>query len=239
MIKEYNIYIDESGDLGINKGTRWFAISAVIVKKEDEKIIRDKLNDIKKKLNMNLIHIRKIRSFEERALIVNDVNTLPFKFITVFVDTSKIVSPDLTPLLIYNHSCRYLLERASWYLNDVNGIGNIVLSSRGTSRDKELLEYIEKLIVCKDNQVKGDRLKSFCAKGAGSWDLLQLADICATSSFLAREINRYDFRTPCYLNKMSNHLYSHSQFVMNYGVKYYSSEMKPTPQEMSLNLICK
>ena len=30
------VYIDESGDLGINKGTQWFIISGAIISKEDE-----------------------------------------------------------------------------------------------------------------------------------------------------------------------------------------------------------
>lgn len=41
MIKEKcTVYIDEAGDLGIKRGTRWFVISGVIVKEKDEKEIR-------------------------------------------------------------------------------------------------------------------------------------------------------------------------------------------------------
>ena len=31
---EYNVYIDESGDEGINKGSKYFILTAIIVKKE-------------------------------------------------------------------------------------------------------------------------------------------------------------------------------------------------------------
>ena len=66
----YSVYVDESGDLGINKGTHWFVISAVVVKKEDEKAIRAKMDEIKTKLNIREIHFKEIREFMKRAYIV-------------------------------------------------------------------------------------------------------------------------------------------------------------------------
>lgn len=41
-MSDYTVYIDEAGDLGIGRGTRWFVLSAVIVAKEDESAIREK-----------------------------------------------------------------------------------------------------------------------------------------------------------------------------------------------------
>ncbi len=34
------VYIDEAGDLGINRGTRWFVLTACIVDKNAEPIVR-------------------------------------------------------------------------------------------------------------------------------------------------------------------------------------------------------
>ena len=42
-MSDYTVYIDEAGDLGIGRGTRWFVLSAVIVAKEDESAIREKM----------------------------------------------------------------------------------------------------------------------------------------------------------------------------------------------------
>ena len=36
MSTQCTIYIDEAGDLGINRGTRWFVLTSVIVNKESE-----------------------------------------------------------------------------------------------------------------------------------------------------------------------------------------------------------
>lgn len=32
-VSDYTVYIDEAGDLGIGRGTRWFVLTAVVVKK--------------------------------------------------------------------------------------------------------------------------------------------------------------------------------------------------------------
>ena len=50
------VYIDEAGDLGINTGTQWFVLSAVIVDKDDEPNIRAKMAQIRNRLNLNEIH---------------------------------------------------------------------------------------------------------------------------------------------------------------------------------------
>lgn len=39
-MEECTIYIDEAGDLGINRGTRWFVLAGVLIKKADEKAIK-------------------------------------------------------------------------------------------------------------------------------------------------------------------------------------------------------
>lgn len=39
-MSDYTVYIDEAGDLGIGRGTRWFVLTAVVVKKTVEPQIR-------------------------------------------------------------------------------------------------------------------------------------------------------------------------------------------------------
>ena len=45
------VYIDEAGDLGYKRGTRWFVLSAVIVDKNEESAIRKKMLQVKSRLN--------------------------------------------------------------------------------------------------------------------------------------------------------------------------------------------
>ena len=49
---EYNVYIDESGDEGINKGSKYFILTAIIVKKEKDLEISRTVDLIKENLEM-------------------------------------------------------------------------------------------------------------------------------------------------------------------------------------------
>lgn len=159
MGKECTIYIDEAGDLGIGRGTCWFVLSAIIVDKEKEFEIRKKIKSLKSELNLNEIHFRKLRNYEQKCYVTSILNSCDFDLVNVIVDTSKITlnktERNGTPSIVsYNYCCRLLLERVSWLLRDTDRIGDIVLSSRGTSRDGELIEYIgEKLLKYNFNEV--------------------------------------------------------------------------------------
>lgn len=52
--KEYNVYIDESGDEGINKGSKYFILTAIIVEKEKDLEISKFVDKIKESLEMNI-----------------------------------------------------------------------------------------------------------------------------------------------------------------------------------------
>lgn len=152
---ECTVYIDEAGDLGINRGTRWFVLSAVIVRKTDEPDIRNKMKSIKHKLNVNEIHLRKIMDFNKRGYIVRELAKEKFVFMNIIVDTNKF-NPDKIPssVVAYNYICKYLLQRVSIYLNENELSADIVLSARGTSRDGELIDYIkEKLFPFDYNRI--------------------------------------------------------------------------------------
>ena len=70
---ECTVYIDEAGDLGINRGTKWFVLSAVIVRKDNETNIRNRMRAIKQRLGVDEIHLRKIIDFNKRAYIVREL----------------------------------------------------------------------------------------------------------------------------------------------------------------------
>ena len=234
------VYIDESGDLGVHKGTKWFVISGVIVRKEHEADIRKIIDNIKRKLNVREIHLRKINDFFKRAYIVQELSVCNFIYMNILVDTDKF---DLTkipnPLVAYNFTCKYLLQRVSWYLKENDLTADIVLSARGTSRDKELIEYIKnKLIPFKGNMIKPYVFKNVEAKSAGEWDMLQLADVCATTMYLKHEKNNLGFKTPCFAKVLSEHLYRKGRKVLSNGIKYFTPDMKPSDEELQSDCVC-
>lgn len=239
-MSDCTVYIDEAGDLGINKGTKWFVLSAVVVDKSDEPSIRAKLNTIKSRLNVQQIHLRTIQDFYKRAVIVQELNGENFTYMNILVDTTKFdISKIPSATVAYNYVCKYLLQRVSWHLEKHGKMGDIVLSARGTSRDGELITYIkDKLLPYPGNSINAAVFNKISAKSAGSWDLLQLADVCATTMFTTYEENRYGFTTPCYSTAMNSHLYRKHGKVNSYGIKFFTPDMKPNIAELRKTRIC-
>lgn len=244
-MSDCTLYIDEAGDLGMGKGSDWFILSGAIVNKEDEQEIRDTIKNIRVKLNINEIHFRKMISFDKKAYAVSELSKCNFEYITVVADANKLnlskfhSAPTQRPSMIfYNHICRFLIERASWLLRDTGRTANIVLSSRGTNRDAELIEYIKKIITYRNNNIES-RFSGICAKPASSWDMLQLADVCATSMYNMYQVNGLGFTTPCYARKLQSHLYRHNgKTLLKYDMKYYDDAMAPDKNYFKDHTIC-
>ena len=233
------VYIDEAGDLGYQRGTKWFILSAVIVDKDDERSIRATMSQIKAKLNIHDIHLRKITDFNKRTYIIRELEREKFTYVNIVVDTYKLnLAIAASSAIAYNYTCRMLLERVSWFLRDTNRIGDIVLSARGTSRDGELIDYIHKLLTDEDNQIAQGIFDKISAKAANTRDLLQLADVCATTTFLAYEMNGWGVRVPCHFKVLQNHIYRYKGRMERYGLKYFSNDMKPSENELKCDYPC-
>lgn len=220
MSKKCNLYIDEAGDLGIKRGTRWFVITGVVAEETDEQHIRQTINHIRTMLNLREIHFRKITDFSRKIYVCKELSKENFTYANVLLDTSK-SDHFYDPIRTYNFMCRVLLERVSQYmkLNDMEG--NIILSSRGTKRDGELIDYItNKLLNYKWNDVQSDVFCKIKSKPASEWDLLQLADVCATSTWKAYNPDKLGFVYPCFASNLKTHLYQREGQIMEHGLKY-------------------
>lgn len=233
-MKRVNVYIDESGDLGYQRGSNWFCITAVIVEESDEKNLRSTIKKIKEKLNISYIHFVKIKGFGRRSFIVNKLNDESFTIISVVSDTRKLDIAKKSTTLAYNYLSRLLIERVSWYLRDNDMIGNVLFSSRNSKKDEELVGYVAKMVKNSNNTIASNHIGTVSYKKASEWDMLQLADVCASSIYQAHQPDDYGFRYPCFINKMINHLYTYDRKVLNYGMKYFpddsnTNELKDIP----------
>lgn len=205
-IKEYNVYIDESGDEGINKGSRYFILTAIIVEREKDLITSQKVDEIKSNLEMNIksqLHWKLIKGYPNKKMIMETIKDLDIKIINVIVDTKCI---KLIPSNnIYNYFSGYLYERICWYMNEVNGIANINISSRGNLSKKSLSEYLN-----------SNNHKKFEKK------LLQLADCCCSALFQALKYN--DETHFKYIKEIKNKLYLKGKNLISYGLKLVPSD---------------
>ena len=234
------VYIDEAGDLGSGRGSQWFVLTAVVVDKQDEPAIRSQIQQLRASLNIHEIHMKKISNFYNKALISKTLAGSPFTYMNVLFDTDKYDVSKMPTTTAYNYICKYLLQRVSWFLQDTNRIGDIVLSSRGTSRDQELIDYIkDKLFPYQGNSIDPNVFNTVSAKTSASWDLLQLADVCASTLFYSYQKNPYGFITPCHATHFKDKLYRRYGKIQSYGIKYFSNDMIPDITELKKNAICR
>lgn len=239
MAKKCTVYIDESGDLGAGRGTRWFVLTAVIVDSDEERAIRQTISALRSKLNVHSLHMRNIKDFSRRGYAVRELSKHNFTYINILFDTQKFDRNKMkNERIAYNYICRYLIERVSWFLRDTDRIGDIVLSSRGTSKDGELIDYIQTKLLKYDFNEVANRFIGIKSYPAPDRDLLQLADVCATTTFWSYEKNGYGFVIPCFSRQLKSKLYTHSGHVIPYGIKYFNDDMKPDSNYFNGAKVC-
>lgn len=231
-MKEYNVYIDESGDEGINKGSDYFILTAILVDKEKDLITSKAVDKIKETLEMDIksqLHWKLLKGLPNKNMIMDTISTLDIKIINVVVDTRCI---QLIPSNnIYNYFSGYLYERICWYMNEVNGIANINISSRGNLSKKKLSEYLNNKNHDKFN-IDARKIKQIKIIPNERKKLLQLADCCCSALFQSLKYhNTVHFD---YIKKIKNQLYSKNDNLLSYGLKLVPSNGK---SEELLNLV--
>lgn len=227
-MNEFNVYIDESGDEGINKGSKYFVLTALIVSKEKDLETSRIVDEIKNNLELNVkkqLHWKLLKGFPNKIMIMQYVSEMDVVIINVIIDTKEIKF--LQPKNVYYHFSGYLYERICWYMNDVKGIANINISARGNLSKEELSKYLNSnnhkkfdIDRTKINQIKiipNERKK-----------LLQLADCCCSALFQALKYdNEVHYK---YIKKIYPKYYKKNGNVFSYGIKlapsnYSSNEL--------------
>lgn len=220
--KEYNIYIDESGDEGINKGSKYFILTAIIVEKSKDLEISKKVDDIKTNLEMNIksqLHWKLIKGYPNKMMIMETIKDLDIKIINVIVDTKCI---KLIPSNnIYNYFSGYLYERICWFMNEKNAVANINISSRGNLSKKSLSNYLNNKNH-KKFEIDSSKIKSIKIIPNERKKMLQLADCCCSALFQALKYN--DEKHFKYIKEIKNKLYCKGKNLISYGLKLVPSD---------------
>lgn len=221
-MEEYNVYIDESGDEGIKKGSKYFILTALIVKKENDLKIAKNVDIIKQNLEMNIksqLHWKLIKGLPNKNMIMDVVATLDLTIINVVVDTKCI---KLIPSHnIYNYFSGYLYERICWFMNEQHGIANINISSRGNLSKQSLSEYLNSKNHKKFN-IDVKKIKIIKIIPNERKRLLQLADCCCSALFQA--LKYHDSTHYGYVNKKKEKIYCKNNNYLSYGLKLVPSD---------------
>lgn len=223
-MKEYNVYIDESGDEGINKGSKFFILTAVLVEKDKDLGISKCIDKIKEFLEMNIksqLHWKLIKGYPNKIMIMSNINEMNINIINIVIDTTKIKF--IHSKEIYNHFSGYLYERICWFVRDKNALANINISSRGENLTKSdlisfLKEHNEKF------QIEYDKIKDIKIYPNSQKRLLQLADCCCSS--LNQALKYHDKQHFEYIYYLKEKFYKYKENYINYGLKHVPSNIE-------------
>lgn len=209
------------GDEGIKRGSEWFILTAIIVPKEYDSSLSNKIISIKETMNMqrkNQLHWNKILKYDKKIQIIYDLIAENFKIIHVAINTyeiTKLKSKDLYPYFM-----SYLIERVSYYVSNNKGKCNIFISTRNEN-SKEKTEHLKSELM---NKRSYHHINIKCINNIKFIDnrernLLQLADVCCSSFAQAIKYN-----TPQeweYVMKLKSNIWNYKGVIIGYGIKFY------------------
>lgn len=238
-VSNYNVYIDEAGDEGFkfecDKGrgsSKFFVLSAIIVKQELDQKLASIVNEIKKILKYQQkdilapLHFYKM-SHEKKKVCVNQLEQFrDFTVISVVFQKEKLQEQLKVKSVLYNYACKLLLEKVTIYLKREKAKANFIFEHRRNTHYDELETYMRKVIDY------GQYVLSIRSLTKSQSKCLQLADIVASSTYQAFEPNQYDGDVePYYYMKLSNNIFIHNGKYLGYGLKLFPSDTDILEQE--------
>ena len=235
--KEYNVYIDESGDEGINKGSKYFILTAIIIEKDKDLETSKKVDKIKENLEMNIksqLHWKIIKGYPNKKMIMETIKELDIKIINVIVDTKCI---KLIPSNnIYNYFSGYLYERICWLMNENNAVANINISSRGNLSKKSLSNYLNNNNH-KKFEIDSSKIKTIKIIPNERKKLLQLADCCCSALFQALKYNNETHFQ--YIKLIKKKIYCKGKNFISYGLKLVPSDSEALELKKLIDFLVK
>ena len=219
---EYNVYIDESGDEGINRGSKFFILTALVVKKQNDLATSKKVDIIKENLELDIkkqLHWKLIKGYPNKIMIMKTISELDVKIINIIIDTTTI---KLIPSNgLYYYFSGYLYERICWLMKDLNGVANVIVSSRGNLSKESLFNYINHNNN-KKFKIQSDLIKEIKIIPNERKKLLQLADCCCSALYQALTYDNEKHYQ--YIGIIKNNLYVKSHNLVGYGMKLVPSD---------------
>lgn len=211
----------KAGDEGIRRGSEWFILTAIIVPKEYDLNLSNKILKIKKNMNMDRkdqLHWNKILKYDKKIQIIYDLISENFKIIHIAINTyeiNKLKSKDLYPYFM-----SYLIERVSYYVANNKGNCNIFISTRNEN-NKHKNQHLKDELTSKRHY---HHIITKCINNIKFIDnrdrnLLQLADVCCSSFSQAIKYNTSQEWE--YVLKLKSNIWSYKGLVIGYGIKFY------------------
>ena len=230
--KEYNIYIDESGDEGIRRGSKFFILTAILVEKINDLSVSKIVDEIKENLEMSIktqLHWNTIKGYPNKIMIMQKINELDVTIINIVIDTSKINFINTNE--IYNHFSGYLYERICWFVKSKKAVANINISSRGENlTKKKLIDFLK--INHEKFKIEYDKIKSIKIYPNSQKKLLQLADCCCSA--LGQALKYNNDKHYKYIYYLKEKFFMYRKKFLGYGLKYVPGNIEYSKEFIDL-----
>jgi len=227
-MEEYNVYIDESGDEGLHRGSKFFILTAILVNKKKDLGIAKYVDTIKENIEIGIksqLHWNTIKGYPNKLMIMNTVNNMDITIINIVIDTTKIKFINSSD--IYNHFSGYLYERICWFARDNKAKVNINVSSRGENLKKETLVNFLKSHSDKF-KIDYSRINNIKIYPNSQKRLLQLADCCCSA--LGQALKYNDKKHHKYISYLKKKFYQYDGKYIGYGLKYVLGNVTPAKE---------
>lgn len=245
MTTSFVAYIDESGCEGFtflpdDRGSsRWFVLSAVIVRKENDNLVVQLAREARallKKDPKKALHFRELKH-EHRVPLARLIGNASLRTVSVLIHKPSIAEPEVFQnqrYSLYRYATRLLAERISWLCRDHRrtGMGNgrveLIFSNRSAMSYDELREYLESLNgnPAADARIDWDVIDPKLIRAVNHDQLagLQLADAVASGIFFAINKTQYGEVEDRYLRLLAPTIYRHQQRIEGYGLKIWCED---------------
>ncbi len=245
MTTSFVAYIDESGCEGFtflpdeHGSSRWFVLSAVIVRKENDNSVVQlarEARELLKKDPKKALHFRELKH-EHRVPLARLIGNASLRTVNVLIHKPSITEPEVFQnqrFLLYRYATRLLAERISWLCRDHRRTGKgdgrveLIFSNRSAMSYDELREYLESLNgnPAADTRIDWDVIDPKLIRAVNHDQLagLQLADAVASGIFFAINKTQYGETEDRYLRLLAPTFYRHQQRVEGYGLKIWCDD---------------
>lgn len=245
----FRAYIDESGDEGFrfhpdgSGSSRWFVISALVLRIKNDAQVVDCLKDTRKILKKPAkfpLHFVDLKH-EQRVPYARRVGELSARTVSVMIYKPAIQEPEKfqnEKYLLYRYATRLLLERVSWLCRDHqiagegDGTCDIVFSNRSNMSYEEIQCYLQHLIdqsgsLPQEVQIDPTVIQPRAIKAVEHSKLagLQAADAVASSMHFVVKRNIYGESEPAYSRLLTKTFYRHKNNLQGYGIKLWPDSL--------------
>ncbi|MEU1197410.1 DUF3800 domain-containing protein [Streptomyces sp. NPDC005813] len=233
-VRRLHAFIDEAGVRSHSKASSdHFVMTAVIVADEDLPLAQQFLAQLRLDLGRrpgDPLHWVEFKKHEQRVHAAKSLGSQQWATISSVVVCKRHLNDQLSESQFYLYTFRYLLERLSWFARDSRAILSYTLAhiTRPQMTLAELRQYESALQAMPTSITWG----ALDPKGGGidqpkRIEMLQCADLAASATYRAFELDRYGNSEPRYLQEMAGRLYRRgvgAAALTSYGMKLHPGD---------------